>query len=148
MSNKGAIIGAFLVGVIIASAGAHFYYARQIKEVSLIQGYYCENLIRCEMIHDSVIELKYLRSGDFSNAVERCERNIDLAIKGLAWIANDMQTNQLVPAKQSGLAYSDTLKGLQDAKKYRDIFPYKSGERANDNEVSNAFVLIKAQTNH
>ena len=147
MNKKAAIIGAFLVGVVIASAVAHFYYAQQIQKASLIEGYYYEGLLRQGVIHDSIRLLIHLRSAELTNVVERCESKIDWAVIGLAWFANDIQTNKIVPAKEKVLLYKDVLKGIQDAKKYRDRFPYKSGNFTNDNEVSNVFILVNVQTN-
>ena len=147
MSSKGAIIGAFLVGVVIASAVAHFYYAQQIQKASWIEGYSYEGLIRQEAIHSSIRLLTQLRNAELTNAVEQCEHKIDWAVIGLAWFADNIQTNKIVPAKEKVFLRKDVLKGIQDAKKYRDMFPYKSGNFTNDNEVSNVFVLVNVLTN-
>lgn len=148
MTHKGAIIGAFFLGALIAGFTANFYYARQTKTELLVSGYYYENLIRRQIIYDSIKTLKNLRSSDYSNALVQCEHRIDVAVKGLAWLARDSQTNRLVPEKERSYCFTNFLGGVYDAKKHREINPYQSGNRDNDNEVSNAFSLLNTRTNH
>jgi hypothetical protein len=149
MSNKRAVIDAFLVGAIIAGASAYFFYSRQIKELELHHDISSEVAFGQHNIVSSIDILKYLRIGDVTNAIGYCEKTVDNSVISLAWQATE--SSKYYPFSTNNLAFEDNIaiSAIRHAKKYRDKFPYKSGDIYNtDEKVANAFALVNVQTNH
>jgi gas vesicle protein len=149
MSNKRAVIAAFLVGAIISGASAYFFYSRQIKELNLHRDISSEIAISQERLVNAIKTLKDLRSGDVTNAIIFCENLVDSSVVSLA--GQVTEGSKWYPFSTNDLALENdfAMSAIEHAKKYRDKFPYKSGDDFNtDKKVASAFALVNVQTNH
>jgi hypothetical protein len=147
MNNKLRVVGAFFVGAIVSAAIAHFYYKRHSDGLLTAQFHYSEFILRAEMVHHSVKVLTCLQTGDVTNAVERSEREIDLGVSGLGWLAKETQTNKFLWATEKSFLSNEILRVIGDAKKYREVFPRRSADLVRGIEFSNAFALVNVHTN-
>lgn len=143
------MIGVFLLGAITAGALSHYYYAQKIKEWNLASDCSFELAISQHDLVNTLHILKGLRSGNVTNVINECERNLDSSVAGIASMAIELPktypflTNDYVFENQQ--AINDFIK---PAKKYREKFPYKSGDSNTDERVAAAFALVNVQTNH
>jgi hypothetical protein len=97
--------------------------------------------MRQENLVYSIKVLKYLRSGDVTNAIIFCENLVDSSVVSLA--GQVTECSKYYPYSTNDLALENdfAMNAIEHAKKYRDKFPYKSGDIYNtDERVASAWL--------
>jgi hypothetical protein len=149
MNNKRAMIGTFLLGAITAGALSHYYYAKKIKEWNLASDCTFELVTSQHDLVSTLHILKGLRSGNVTNVINECERNLDASVAGIASMA--IEFPKVYPFLTNAYVF-EHHRAINDfitpAKKYRETFPYESDDPVTGGKVAAAFALVNVQTNH
>ena len=125
------VVMAFVVGAVVGGLGAARYYTQNVeafmRSTSMVEA---GNAITC---------LKYLRTGNTTNALELTETQLDGGVIGLWIFLADVPEPQRDPM---------SLKMLQRAKDYRALFPRLSGSPEASAMVAKAFAMVKDPPPH
>ncbi len=124
------VVAAFSIGAIVGYRMAIQKYEKavQINNENVSSGF----------ANNSVYLLSLLRTNNPSKAIENLEMNLDW---DLIFLNMDMSN---APESPLNPYFPKTI---QKAKTYREKFPYKSGNRSEDEEVSNIFLHFNVSTN-
>jgi hypothetical protein len=134
MSKRAAIILAFValvVGILAGGWGLGLFYSRLTGRLIIGQ-------LTSEAVMN-VAELKMLRAGGSTNAVELLEIRLDGDLIGLTPFLTDRREFDSDPTY---------AKAIQKVKDYRTKFPRKSDSPELDAGTVKAFDLLNGQTNH